>query len=213
MFSIFSRSATFVICLLALGVSNQALSAKINFTPESVAAKAVISVIENSLEKGFSLSDAALLQTVLTDKFQRRVTTSTTKALVEDRQAFLAALSGLFKGQKLNYDVHSLKISADGNSAAAIAVGTYKSRYFAPQFIETLIFKKVGSDWKLSRQTLLPLHPKSSKSYKVEIFLTQPFWPTDKYDSYAAYFTDQFQKVGPVALMAELEKKYALPGG
>lgn len=200
------RRIALMMVLLTVPFSS-ALSATLSVQPASEPEKQLIAVIEKNLEAGYAASDANIVGAALSGSFQRRLATSQTTALVEDKAAHLASFGALLKGQSLSYDVQSIKLSDDGKSAAVIAVATYKSKYFAPRFLETLIFRQDSGAWKLDRQSLLPLHPRSAKSHKVKIVFTRPYWPTDKYETFGQYFTASLQSKGPVALVDELVAK------
>lgn len=202
------RIVSLIIALSFLGlpVSAATLTAK----PANDAERQIVSLIEKNLEAGYAASDPKLVGGALASSFQRRLATSGQTALVENRETHLASFAGLLRGQNVRYDIQSIKVASDGNSAAAIALSTYESKFFAPRFLETLIFRRESGTWKISQQSLLPLHPKSPKLHKVKMVFTQPYWP-DKYKTFGLYFTASLDKIGPAALIDELIEKQTPP--
>jgi hypothetical protein len=182
-----------------------------SFSPTNSVEKAVLAVVTDKIVAAYKNSDGALMETALSASFKRRLINSTKTMLQETRADFLKDFETLFSGQTVEYAIQSMKTASDGGSAAVIAMATYRSKSFNPRYLETLIFRKEGGAWKLSSQTLLPLHPISHKSHKVEIFLTQPFWPTDKYKNFGDYFVKSAAVKGPEAVIAELRQKTKRP--
>lgn len=178
----------------------------------SPAEQAVLAALTGKYLAGFNSNNAGQVESVLAPTFQARLATGKGKALISSRAAYVKSLGWRVRDQQVDVAVKSVKVGGDGKTAAVLALVTYRSKNFAPRFLETLVFSESGSGWTLAQQAQVPLHPSVAELHSAKLYLTRPFWDK-KYKSFAAYFAAKAGANGPDAVIGELQSKIIPPKG
>ena len=184
------------------------------FPVQSEAERAVLAVVRNNLEEGYNTSDPALIGAALASNFEFRLATARDSVMIEKRAGFLEGFEnwGGSGDRRLIYTVNSIKVDADGNSAAVVALSTFRSRHFNPRFLETLLFNKERGAWKLAKRVLLPLHPSRPESHEVAVYVTRPFWAEKPDAPFSAFLARTTAERGPDSAIDMLAEKSAPAG-
>jgi hypothetical protein len=124
-------------------------------------------------KQGYETFDLSLIRPILSTDFEARCLISKDKYIPEKKELYLKARDAWVKSASVNrniiYSIQDINVDQSGKFISIIALSTYQSRYFAPRFLETLIFEKGGSGFMLKQQTLIPLHQKYPELNPVEI--------------------------------------------
>lgn len=164
-------------------VQSWALPAKFSdntktFITNNANEKALIAIISNNLKPGLEALDLKQIAPVLASSYELQYAPAATKLLSEPLSTFLQSrsdwLGQLGKVREVAYAIQDIQIDQSQSIGAVIAYTTYKSKYFSPHFLETLLFEKNLDNWKVVRQTMVPIVHDDPKDLHVNIFLAAP---------------------------------------
>lgn len=150
------------------------------FAPDDASKVKITNLISSKLQKGYETFNLPLIESILTSDFERRYLINSENLAVEDRQSYHAARrrwkTTQTEHRRLDYAIQRINIGEANRSAIVTALSTYKTKYFNPRYLETLLFEKADERWFLKRQLLVPLHPKRPELYDVQIFVSDSDW-------------------------------------
>ncbi len=153
------------------------------FVGESVGQNRVKEVIVNNLKRGYESFDLAVIQPILTNDFERRFLIRKNTVVLESKDEYLSARQGWKKSpapvRELLYSIRGMETDETGKTIFVVAFSTYKTKYFNPRFLESLVFENIGEHWLLKRQIFIPLHPRKPDLYEVQIFVAREAWARD----------------------------------
>jgi hypothetical protein len=116
--------------------------------------------------------DAAALAALLAPDFEHRLYPGS-GVQIEGRGEFLAARAGWRArpqpARELAVAVQGAHRSERSGQLAVTALTTYRSKYFAPRYLESFVFARDGGGWKLRRIMSHPMRPPAPGLHGVQI--------------------------------------------
>ena len=133
----------------------------------------IVDTISKHLKQGYETFDISLISSVLAQDFEVRHLVAKDKFTVEKKGEYLSARNAWVKSssqkREVTYNIKDMIVDPSGEYINVLAFSRYKSKYFEPRFIETLLFKKEGGNIVLKQQSFVPIHPKHPELYEVSI--------------------------------------------
>ena len=175
------------------------------FKPADGDQAAVLALIKNNMETGFERRDLSLIEAVLAQDFEFRFMNKKDAVLVDQRAGYLQAREKWEKSETpvrdLIFVVHGITATKPGSELTVTGLSTYRSKYYSPRFIETLVFGKQDSKWLLKRQVLIPVHPNKPELQEAAIFVTKKFSPSKKF---MPAYQEAMRRLGPSGAIESL---------
>lgn len=120
--------------------------------------------------------DARAIETLLAPSFEARHYPSKDSAEVQSRAAYLEQRrdwkSRPAPSRHLDIAVQASHLSQKSGQLAVTALTTHRSKHFAPRFLETFVFERVGGQWTLRRVMTYPMPPPAPALYDVAVVFT-----------------------------------------
>ncbi len=198
----------------ALDVNAKLFSGQmVSFTPSNNAETLISTLLFDKIVAGYNAGDGPKLASALSADFQQRLMLRSRPCSrkpqycvkdfnmgLYDRTSVIAeAAKNTHSTVRLTYVIQSVKLAEDRNSASVIVLASYKSKYFEPKYIETLIFVKTGGAWQMVQQSMFNLHPTVPELYKAKVLVSEKFWPDEEGKTFSAVFAKMSQEIGPDA--------------